>query len=1115
MSELELFAACLQIPDGLLRSKYLELACGADATLRQRIETLLHNHQEAGSFLNNPAQLPEAWPAELGSGQPPENQAAAADEDENCVLRFLEPTTKPGALGQLGHYDVLEVIGHGGFGTVVRAFDEKLHRMVAIKIMAPKLALTSPARKRFIREARASAAIRHENVVGIHAIEEQPIPYLVMEYVAGETLQQRLDRTGPLEVPDVLRIGMQVAHGLAAAHVMGSVHRDIKPANILLENDVARVKLTDFGLARAADDASVTQSGIIAGTPMYMAPEQAQSLGVDHRADLFSLGSVLYVMSSGRPPFRAPTTLAVLKRVAEDTPRPIRDIMPEVPERLCNLIQRLHAKNPDDRPQSANEVARVLEQYLSEWHRHGELSQKSALQDQAAEPKTKSAEVTPSPPAIRPTAVRPSSGKNGWLVAAAILVVLLTGLGFAEATGLTQVSGTVVRLFSPDGTLVVEVDDPGVSVTIDGGEIVITGTGAREIRLRPGQYNVQASKDGKIVRQELVTVTKNNRPVVRVSRELAATVAPDRRVPDPHTSELRSPDQRAAAYALSIGGTLIIIEKGKERYLWPGNDVPPEPFDLRVVSLIGNRLARDAGMDQFKECKYLTNLDLERTQITPAKILELKRALPRCRIEWDGDIKLLPDFPDRRAAEYVLSIGGLTQIKGGGLYRSADSRSALPRGAFMLRAVNLMQNQSVDNSDLAVFRGCNRLESLILSGTKVGDTGLVHIKECTALTNLDLGGTNVSDAGLAHFKDHLSLKALTLNDTKITDQGLAHLNHHAGLTQLSLNGMGITDLGLANFKSCRNIATLDLGNTQASDGGLVYFKDCKDLVRISLAGTKVTDTGLAPLKDCKNLVSLDLSKTRLSDAGLSHFKDCASLAVLELEGTQIGDAGLACLKDCKSLNQLNLAHSQVSDAAVSQLLGYSKLVILDVKHTRMTEAGLKQLATGLPACRIECDAGVIEPTANPDPDRRVAEWLRFGASFNVFTDGREIQVYSYLDLPKSPFQLRRLRICGNPKVSDETAPLFRGLRNLTHLDILNCNVSDTFLACCNDSTRLKELALHGTRVTDVGAAQLARFSELQFVNLNQTAVTEEGVKRLAAALPRCRIEWNGGLIEPH
>src|SRR5205823_3462976 len=150
------------------------------------------------------------------------------------------------------------------------------------------------------------AAVRNEHVIGIYAVEEaNELPYLVMEFVNGLSLQERLDRSGPLELQEVLRIGLQTAAGLAAAHAQGLVHRDVKPANILLENGVARVKLTDFGLARAVDDASLTQSGVLAGTPQYMAPEQAHGEPADHRADLFSLGSVLYAMCTGRPPFRA------------------------------------------------------------------------------------------------------------------------------------------------------------------------------------------------------------------------------------------------------------------------------------------------------------------------------------------------------------------------------------------------------------------------------------------------------------------------------------------------------------------------------------------------------------------------------------------------------------------------------------------------------------------------------------------------------------------------------------------------------------------------------------------------------------------------------------------
>jgi serine/threonine protein kinase len=279
---------------------------------------------------------------------------------------LLGPPAEPGSLGRLAHYEVLEVIGRGGMAVVLKARDTSLQRVVAIKVLAAHLARNGGARQRFVREARAAAAVCHEHVVTIHAVDEaNDVPYLVMQYVPGASLQDKLDRCGPLELKEVLRIGMQAAQGLAAAHKQGLVHRDVKPANILLENGVERVKLTDFGLARAADDASLTQSGVIAGTPQYMAPEQAAGEAVDHRADLFSLGSVLYAMCTGRPPFRARNTMAVLRRVCEDEPRSVRAVNPDLPEWLEAIIARLHAKDPDDRFPSAAEVADVLGEHLA------------------------------------------------------------------------------------------------------------------------------------------------------------------------------------------------------------------------------------------------------------------------------------------------------------------------------------------------------------------------------------------------------------------------------------------------------------------------------------------------------------------------------------------------------------------------------------------------------------------------------------------------------------------------------------------------------------------------------------------------------------------------------
>src|SRR5947209_607125 len=277
MTEETIFAQALEKSTPIERTAYLDEACAGDAVLRQRIETLLKSHVADGNFLGKPAIqcAAEAFAGQACAGETQDE--LPADDGGVEALDFLAPSDKPGALGRLGHYEILEVIGRGGMGIVLRAFDEKLHRMVAIKVMAAQLATNATARKRFTREAQAAAAVTHDHIVTIHAVEEgNGLPYLVMQYVSGMSLQKRLDRSGPLELREIVRIGMQTAAGLAAAHAHGLIHRDIKPANILLENGVERVKITDFGLARAVADASLTQSGVVAGTPQYMSPEQAR-----------------------------------------------------------------------------------------------------------------------------------------------------------------------------------------------------------------------------------------------------------------------------------------------------------------------------------------------------------------------------------------------------------------------------------------------------------------------------------------------------------------------------------------------------------------------------------------------------------------------------------------------------------------------------------------------------------------------------------------------------------------------------------------------------------------------------------------------------------------------
>jgi WD40 repeat protein/serine/threonine protein kinase len=276
---------------------------------------------------------------------------------------FLAPAQMPDELGRLGPYRVLAVLGRGGMGVVFRAEDPQLERQVALKAMLPSLATSPSAKERFFREAKAAAALKHPHVVTIHQVgEDRGAPFLAMEFLEGESLDDRLKREGKLPVPEILRIGREAAKGLGAAHDRGLIHRDIKPANMWLEGDEGHVKILDFGLARAvADQTHLTQSGTIIGTPAYMAPEQCGGGQVDHRSDLFSLGCVLYRMCSGELPFKGADTLAILSALALETPKPLPELNPSIPAPLSDLVMRLLAKKPEERPRTAQEVAEELE----------------------------------------------------------------------------------------------------------------------------------------------------------------------------------------------------------------------------------------------------------------------------------------------------------------------------------------------------------------------------------------------------------------------------------------------------------------------------------------------------------------------------------------------------------------------------------------------------------------------------------------------------------------------------------------------------------------------------------------------------------------------------------
>jgi eukaryotic-like serine/threonine-protein kinase len=383
------------------------------------------------------ATLVSDAPAEDGATKfAPETRGAY----EATLTEFLAPPKADDELGRLGKYRILSILGHGGMGVVYKAEDSVVKRTVALKVILPSLGAAESIRKRFLREARTMGQLEHDHVIRLYDIgEDRGVPYMAMEFLIGEPLDQRLKHERVLPLAETLRIGREIAEGLAAAHARDLIHRDIKPANIFLEASPAsstglgrkpgesRVKILDFGLARAVEEESrITQSGAILGSPGFMAPEQTRGEKADFRSDLFSLGVVLYRMCTGAHPFVEKDALSTMMAVATKNPVSPQIQNLDVPGELSDLIMRLMDKDPANRGASAQALVETLQQIESQVRGESVVTT----------PRRKSDVEIPRNQARPPVAVaappvtkRPSKPQFPWLLIAAAIGAAFLCLG--------------------------------------------------------------------------------------------------------------------------------------------------------------------------------------------------------------------------------------------------------------------------------------------------------------------------------------------------------------------------------------------------------------------------------------------------------------------------------------------------------------------------------------------------------------------------------------------------------------------------------------------------------------------------------------------------------------
>ena len=1110
MNAQEIFLAAVKFTDPEQQAQYLDLVCGQDASLRQQVEELLRARQRRGKA--QPNANPPSPAGSVGNAVPPVRTPQQGLPLE-IPLEFLEPSTAPGSLGRLKHFEVQGVLGKGAFGIVLKAFDRKLHRIVAIKVMSPELASTSPARKRFLREARSAAVVRQENVVSIYAVEDEPIPFLVMEFIDGITLQEKIDRTGPLDLHEIVSIGKQVASGLEAAHAKGLIHRDIKPANILLEEGTGRAILTDFGLARATDDASLTQSGFIAGTPLYMSPEQAKGQRLDSRSDLFSLGSVLYMMCSGRPPFRAPSTIAVIRRVVEDQPRPIQEIITETPDWLVQIVERLHAKNPQERFVSAARVAEILKRCEDRLQRGkrirfhsrnaeqtpAEVSESSLIQEQSS----------PRVPVWREWWQRYQQIKSrAWLVPLMLFVLLLVGVSLGEASGVTQFRSTMIRLLTSTGTLVVELDDPEVKVWIAEQELVFHGPGVQEIRLKPGQYPLRTGKADQIWEQELITVSRNGKQVIRVRHEPPKTAHATENSGDP-APEVEE-DFRFNAHTRWAGTrtyTQGAFSPATVSYFMIVNEASEADFKGRIYHNGSYRNGTDVvGTIEGDRCSWIEERN--------GHIVAVQGRLQKGRLQMQFNGKLptgqttqgTGELQPRRELKQISSEERIkyripAHVSGGdwaGRYRLENDELIQERYALSSvlaigddewhdydLSLETMTMEGIQGTDIQFRSGGADGEYRLILGIENKPVELWRHKENQGHVHL-AERVHLNHQKNVWYKIDIKLRGPNIQ-VLIDDQEIFNVNdeHHrkgyVGLltyySRIKWRNLKVTTPegeilweGFPEIPIEKRAPPRDpAGDRKAAEwvwsaGGQVKFDQQPQLImkpkalpdnprlnltEISLAGNPKANTELVlqHLSDTVHLRKVNLNNNpTITDRALAALAKNTNLQELHAMNTSITGSGLYHLQECRELKIVHLTGAPV----YPQSLGF-------LTHCHQIES----------------------------------VWI-------ADTPTMTSEVMNYLS-PKS--NLNRLSVRNTP-FDDVGMVALKKYKKLREIDLSGTKITDVGMSELSECA-FEVLFLHNTSIGDQGLLALQNMKSLKRLGLMETKVTSDGMEFIRKALPNC------------
>jgi len=1041
----------------------------------------------------------------------------------------------------LAGYRIDGLLGTGGMGLVYRAHDPRADRAVALKTMRPELVSQPGAVERFLREARAAAKVRHDNVIEIWQVgEDAGVPFIAMPVLDGEPLNKWLEREPVPLLGVALKVGRETADGLAAAHAHKLVHRDIKPANLWIEGErgsddlgkkFRRVKVLDFGLARPAEgDTQLTGTGGVLGTPAYMSPEQARGDKIDHRSDLFSLGVVLYRMTTGAAPFAGATVMAVLTSLAVVTPPAPHALNPDLPPALSDLIMRMLEKDPEKRPASAAEVAAALREIAKQRKAApapGGASGAALDSVPMAASVSQSLPVVVHPQPQPPSAVRPEHNPFTEL----------------QATELPAPSGEVAkpapRPARPARPARAARTSRGVWLAV-GGACLLAAVGAvvaiQFLQKKPDPAPDETAKD---------TPKPNPGPVPPKPKEYT--------------------QREVAEWVLSVGGKVTIKTATGERELVAPASAPAGPFTVTAVDLNNcagvtdddlrrfaalpltsltahNTKIGDAGLAHLKGITALTWLSLADTRVTNeglkhlaglkltgltldgtdvtggglaplAGLTELETlSLNRTKVDSaavphlaglaklkvlyatgtelsdDGakqlgaaprNCRVVRDNSDRAAALWAFTVGGKVTIHDGNTPNASVNRAAdLPAGPFVLSKLDFTaRGASVNDVGLTKLEGLTALTYLNISGSPVTDAAMVPVGKVRSLVTLDIKNTAITDAGLEHLATLTKLTVLFATDTKVSKPGVEKLARALPKCRISWAGGTVSPQGRA--RAAAEWAFFVGGKVTVATGG---------------AHRVVANAGDLPNGDAFTIQKFDLGvNQKVTDAGLANLTD---LNVLFLNSTPVTDAGLAHLSDLTGLTELSLNNTAVGDAGLKHLHGLTNLRVVYATKTKVTADGIAALAKALPDCTIYSDSGVVEPKLIDN--RAVAEWaLANGGTLTLRQRDGTPQHVNAKNFPKEgAVVILRLELGACKEATDANLAKLRGLHELTQLHLAATPMTGAGLANLKGLKRLTRVYVNGTRVGDDGAAHLGAMPWLEHLDLGGTEITDDGLKHI-------------------